>query len=350
MRFETPTPIQVQAIPLALEGKDIIGSSQTGTGKTAAYAIPALIHLMKCPQKTALFLAPTRELAQQIEDVWRELTRFIPDMRSVTLIGGTSMMPQFRGLARNPRLIIATPGRLNDHLERGTAKLSQTDYMVIDEADRMLDMGFAPQLAQIQKYLPALRQTLCFTATWSSDVDKLARKFLKNPAHLQIGAVAKAANNIDQSLVKTTIPMKNETLLDELKDRKGPILVFASTQIRTDRVAKFLSSYGVSVNRIHGGRPQGQRNTALTEFRNGRIQVLVATDIAARGIDVNDISYVINYDLPQTPEDYVHRIGRTGRAGATGRAVSFVTPEDRDHWFYIVRHLKKTGSSFPTLK
>jgi ATP-dependent RNA helicase DeaD len=347
MQFNEPTPIQAKAIPIALTGKDLIGCAQTGTGKTAAFCIPILLKLIENPKKNALVLAPTRELIQQIEIVWRNLTKYYPEMFSAAIIGGASMVPQIRALSRGPRIIFATPGRLMDHLNRRNVNLSKTAILVLDEADRMLDMGFAPQLTQILKYLPTDRQTLLFTATWEAQMDSLSKRYMKNPEKVSVGTVSQAATKINQTAIATSSPKKNELLLDELNARAGSVLIFARTKIRTDRVAKYLASYGMDVNRIHGGRTQGQRNSALAEFKAGKVRVLVATDIAARGLDVADIAHVINYDLPQVPEDYIHRIGRTGRAGATGNALSFITPEEKNQWFEITRLLKKTGSNVP---
>jgi superfamily II DNA/RNA helicase len=347
MAFKTPTPIQQKAIPVGLAGSDLVGCAQTGTGKTAAFCIPLLTAMLAAPQKNALILAPTRELVLQIEKMWRELARFTPQIACATVIGGASMGNQIRALSRKPRLIVATPGRLVDHLQRRTVNLSAIGYLVLDEADRMLDMGFEPQLTRIMSHVPKARQTLLFTATWEPRMDKLAARYLRNPTRVTVGEMSRAASTVTQSLISTTVPAKNETLLDELNAREGSVLVFARTKSRTDRVARYLASYGVDVNRIHGGRTQGQRNSALAQFRSGEVRVLVATDIAARGLDISEIAHVINYDLPQQAEDYVHRIGRTGRAGATGTAVSFVTPEDRGQWNEIARLLKKTGSSVP---
>ncbi len=349
MHFKKPTPIQAQAIPLALSKKDLIGCAQTGTGKTAAYCIPILVSLINSPGKTALILAPTRELAQQIELFWREFTRCIPGVQSVCLMGGAPMYRQMKSLSKRPRVIIATPGRLLDHLNRRSVQLSSTIVLVIDEADRMLDMGFAPQLAMVLRHLPKERQTLLFTATWLASLDQLSQKYLRSPVRVTVGKVSQAATEVNQTLVSTTIQNKNDTLLDELNQRQGSILIFTRTQSRTDRVARYLASYGVAVNRLHGGRTQGQRNSALSAFRSGEIRVLVATDIASRGIDVMRIAHVINYDLPRAAEDYIHRIGRTGRAGIAGAAVSLVTSEDRSQWHEITRLLKKTGSQIPQL-
>ena len=349
IHFQQPTPIQAQAIPVGIAGGDLIACAQTGTGKTAAFCIPAAIQLLRNPGKTALVLAPTRELALQIEVFWRTLTQYMPELRVSCLIGGAAFGAQTRSLSRRPRLIIATPGRLLDHLERRTLSLASAGFLVLDEADRMLDMGFAPQLTRILRVLPKARQTLLFSATWDSSLDQLARNYLQKPSRITVGTASRAASTVNQALISTTGARKNETLLDELNQRQGSVLVFARTQHRTDRLARYLNSYGLEVGRIHGGRSQGQRNSALTAFREGNVRILVATDIAARGIDVADIAHVINYDLPQAPQDYIHRIGRTGRAGAQGTALSLLTPEDRVQWAEISRLLKKTGSAVPAL-
>lgn len=349
LNFKTPTPIQAKAIPLALNGKDLIATAQTGTGKTAAFAIPALIHLIKNPNVNALVLAPTRELAQQIDLFWRQLTKFNPDMRSACLIGGTSYGPQFRALSKKPRFIIATPGRLVDHMRQKTVKLANIAVLTLDEADRMLDMGFAPQLNEIAKFIPKQKQTFMFSATWDEKLNQLSKKYLQEPVRISVGESSKAADTVEQKVIQTTAQKKNETLLDEINARNGAILVFARTKIRTDRVAKYLDSYGLNVAKIHGGRTQKQRNTALEVFKNGKTRVMVATDVASRGIDVKNIAHVINYDLPQFAEDYVHRIGRTGRAGAKGQALSLLTPEDKFLWKNISYHLRKSGSQIPSL-
>jgi ATP-dependent RNA helicase DeaD len=349
MHFSTPTLIQLDAIPVVLSGRDLIGCAQTGTGKTAAFCVPTLTHLLAHPGKTALVLVPTRELAIQIDTFWRKLTVNTPGFQSVVIVGGTSMQTQVRALSRKPRLVVATPGRLVDHLARRTVRLSELAVLVLDEADRMLDMGFDYQLSQILKALPTERQTLFFTATWEPQLDRLAKKYLRNPARVSTGTISRAAPEVSQELIMTTVKEKNEALLDELNRRQGSVLVFARTQSRTDRVARYLTEYGVSVNRLHGGRTQGQRNAALSAFRDGKTRVLVATDIAARGIDVTGIALVVNYDLPQCSDDYIHRIGRTGRAGAKGQAVSLLTPEDRQQWREISRLLERTGSQVPRI-
>jgi ATP-dependent RNA helicase RhlE len=347
MAFETPTPIQEAAIPVGCEGKDLIAIAETGTGKTGAFTLPMITRLLAKPNEIALVLAPTRELALQIEEFVRTVAQFTPGMKSVTLVGGLAMGAQTRGLAQRPRILIATPGRLIDHLERGSAPLSKVGLLVLDEADRMLDMGFQPQLERILRALPKQRQTLLFSATWGREMDRLSAKYLSNPSRVGTARESKAANSITQKAMNIQQPRKNESLLDELNRREGSVLVFARTQARVDRVAKYLNSYGIEAARIHGGRTQAQRNGALAAFKDGRTRFLVATDIAARGIDVTGIGHVINYDLPQVAEDYIHRIGRTGRNGLEGEAMSFVTPEDRGTWREIVRLLQKSGSNLP---
>lgn len=342
MNFHTPTPIQALAIPVALMGRDLIGCAQTGTGKTAAFCIPLIVNLAKNPAKTALILAPTRELAMQIETVFKTLSKNYNDMRAALLIGGASMGPQFKALRAKPRVLVATPGRLMDHLRQRSVSLAKAEILVLDEADRMLDMGFAPQLNEILRFIPKNRQTMLFSATMPEEIRKLAAKYLHNPERVTVGTVSQPARTISQSIVETTQSNKNKTLVDELGSREGSVLIFARTKRRTDRVAKFLYEGGYRVSRIHGDRTQKQRNDAIEGFRNGKFNILVATDIAARGIDISHIAHVINYDLPAVAEDYIHRIGRTGRAGAEGKALSFVTPEDRGIWRDITRLLAKT--------
>lgn len=343
LKFEVPTPIQEQSIPVALEGRDLIACAQTGSGKTAAYAIPLIAKLLLDEEACGLILAPTRELAKQISDVIHELTIFTPSISMAVLIGGTDMQRQLKALQRGPRIVIATPGRLTDHLRRRSILLDYAKFLVLDEGDRMLDMGFAPQLDVILKYLPKSRQTLLYTATLPVNVKQLAQKYLNHPIHISVGPVSQPVETIKQTGVQTTQAGKNELLLNELNARKGSVIIFARTKSRTDKVARYLEEYGFSVSRIHGDRSQGQRNSALQGFRDGKFRILVATDIAARGIDVPQIEHVINYDLPMMDEDYVHRIGRTARAGASGEALSFLTPEDKKQWIGLARKYKIPG-------
>jgi ATP-dependent RNA helicase DeaD len=341
MEYHIPTPIQVEAIPVALSNRDIIGCAQTGTGKTAAFGIPLIVHLLKSPRKRALVLVPTRELAAQVNDVLAKLACKIPGFKSALLIGGAAMRPQIKALGLTPRIIVATPGRLIDHVRQGNVSLSAMEYLVLDEADRMLDMGFAPQLNEILRFLPKCRQTLLFSATMPNDILKLAQKYLKDPVRVTIGSASTPVKAITQEVVHTTGPKKNECLAGELNARLGSVLVFARTKMRTDRVARHLMKLGYGVTRIHGDRTQRQRTQAIDDFRAGKFRIMIATDIAARGIDIPHIAHVINYDLPQCPEDYIHRIGRTARAGATGKALAILTPEDKKQWHEISRLIQR---------
>jgi ATP-dependent RNA helicase RhlE len=339
--YETPTPIQARAIGIALEGRDLIGCAQTGTGKTAAFAIPTIERL--CATRPgagarALVLAPTRELALQIAETFAMLGS-ARGLRTVTLIGGEAMGPQLAGLARRPDIIVATPGRLFDHLERRSATLSSVRIVVLDEADRMLDMGFAPQVERILALTPLDRQTLCFSATMPEAVERLVRKHLSRPERVEVGRVAKPVAAVTQRLYATESRDKTPLLLRLLGEDRGQTLVFTRTKHRADRLARAVAAAGHRVTRLHADRTMSQRREALDGFRAGRYRVLVATDIAARGIDVPEIAHVVNFDLPHTPEDYIHRIGRTARAEATGQATSFAAPEEREQLRAIERHL-----------
>ncbi len=334
--FLNPTPIQKKAIPSLLEGRDLMACAQTGSGKTGAYMIPMIAKLLANPNSQGLVLAPTRELAQQISDFLQSL---IPDSRqlhTVRLIGGQDIRKQFKSLQRKPRVIVATPGRLIDHLKRNTLQIHKVDQLVLDEGDRMIDMGFAPQLEQILKYLSGQRQTSFFTATLDNKVKSLAQKYLNNPISLLLDE-AKPVSKIKQSVVKVDMAKKDECIVDELNRRQGSVIVFVKTKHRTDRLRKHLVDYGFKADLIHGGRSQGQRNQALKAFKNGLTRILCATDVAARGIDVPHVEHVINFDLPMQDEDYVHRVGRTARNGAEGEAVSFVTSHEYRDWNRLVK-------------
>jgi ATP-dependent RNA helicase RhlE len=339
--YTTPTPIQARAIGIALEGRDLIGCAQTGTGKTAAFAIPTIERLSASRPAAgarALVLAPTRELALQIAETFAMLGG-ARGIRTVTLIGGEAMGPQLAGLARRPDVIVATPGRLFDHLERRSATLASVRIVVLDEADRMLDMGFEPQVRRILAVTPLDRQTLCFSATMPEAVERLVRKHLSRPERVDAGVVAKPVATVTQRLYATESGDKMPLLLRLLGEQRGQTLVFTRTKHRADRLARAVGAAGHRVARIHADRSMSQRREALDGFRAGRYRVLVATDIAARGLDVPDIAHVVNFDLPHTPEDYIHRIGRTARAEATGQATSFAAPEERDQLRAIERHL-----------
>jgi ATP-dependent RNA helicase RhlE len=345
--YSIPTPIQAQAIGPILEGRDLIGCAQTGTGKTAAFAIPMielLVGIDSRPAKLgsagprALVLAPTRELALQIAETFDVLGR-AQGVTTIVLIGGESMGPQLAGLQRRPDVIVATPGRLYDHLERRTLGLGTLRIVVLDEADRMLDMGFAPQVERILRVTPLDRQTLCFSATMPSEVETLVRRHLVRPVRVEVGVIAKPVAKVTQMLYKAALQEKTPLLLRLLREERGQTLVFTRTKHRADRVARAVGAAGHRVTRLHADRSMSQRREALDGFRSGRYRVLIATDIAARGIDVPEIAHVVNFDLPHTAEDYIHRIGRTARAEASGRATSFAAPEEHEQLRAIERHL-----------
>ena len=328
--YTEPTPIQEQAIPVVLSGQDLIGCAETGTGKTAAFLLPIIQKLTEKPRPgvRVLVLAPTRELAMQIQKNYGELNH-VKANRGVTVIGGANMRTQISDLRRGATIVIATPGRLLDLIERGAVSLSTVEYLVLDEADRMLDMGFLPAIRRILSMLPAKRQTLLFSATMSSDIEKLARTTMKQPKLIEVSPRGKAASMVEQFAYPVSQESKTALLLDLLeRERFERVLVFTRTRRGAERLSHILSAREHTVGRIHSDRSQPQREAALRGFRDGRTRVLVATDIAARGLDVDAVSHVINYDVPAAPEDYVHRIGRTGRAGNAGRAITIVTPVD----------------------
>lgn len=328
MNFLEPTPIQQATIPAALNGQDILGCAQTGTGKTGAFGIPLIHYLLQNPEQKALILAPTRELADQIHRNLMLMSADSPELRIALIIGGASMQQQIKNLSFGARIIVATPGRLIDLIQQKRARLSQVGILVLDEVDRMLDMGFAPQLKQIVPHLPVQRQTLLFSATLPSEIMKLTDSYLKNPLKVSVGEQSTPAQNVEQKMIPIEQAAKSELLLRELQERNGKTIVFVRTQHGTERLAKLVKKAGFLADRLHGGRTQGQRKRALEQFRNGETQVLLATDIAGRGIDIDDIEFVINFDMPKTHEDYIHRIGRTGRYGRSGTAINFITSDD----------------------
>ena len=337
MNFTNPTPIQSRCIPVAMEGRDILGSAQTGTGKTAAFCIPMIAKLMADPDAMALVLTPTRELATQILDVVHKLTSNNRAMRTALLIGGDSMGKQFAQLRERPRLVVGTPGRINDHLRRDPRLLSKVVFVAIDEADRMLDMGFSVQLDEILKTLPKDRQTLMFSATFPDTIVKFSRNYLNNPERISVNPESVTVTKIKHEVKRTTDANKYIDLLAELEVREGSVIIFAKTQHGTDRLAKRLENDNHGAVAIHGGLRQNQRDKAVQAFRSKRYRIMVATDVASRGLDIPHIEHVINYDLPQVAEDYVHRIGRTARAGAEGNAMAFVLPSDGIMWNQINR-------------
>lgn len=339
MKFSQPTPIQVEAIPPALEGKDILGSAQTGTGKTAAFGIPLIARLLANPQGLALVMTPTRELATQVLSQLRLMLGKSRNIKTALLIGGDSMSKQIRQIRDRPRIIVGTPGRINDHLDRGILKLKQADFLVLDETDRMLDAGFTVQIEKVMGFLAPKRQTLLFSATVSPNIARIAERYLKDPVRISVSKSSAPAPNIKQDTMRVSDGAKYTSLLDSLNDRDGSIIVFVKTKHGTEKMAKRLSKEGHSADAIHGDLKQNKRDRVIASFRNKKYRILVATDVAARGLDIPHIEHVINYDLPQCAEDYVHRIGRTARAGATGSALSFITPGDRAKWNAIERLL-----------
>jgi len=348
--YTEPTPIQIAAIPLILAGNDVIGIAQTGTGKTAAYVLPILMKLAESRQTVArhgevtanrrdpkrdahrlraLVLAPTRELVVQIEENVRAYGKHL-SLRVATVFGGVSERPQIEALRSGVDMVVATPGRLIDLMEQRVANLSGIDFVVLDEADRMLDMGFLPPIRRIMKALPHKRQTLMFSASLSREIEALTHQFQQSPKMVEIGRRANPAEAVTQFVYEVPAHLKPALLLHLLRDRDfDTVLVFSRTKHGADKIARRLESSGIKTGTIHSNRSQNQRLRALKDFKSGAVRVLVATDIAARGIDVDGISHVVNYDFPMHSEDYVHRIGRTGRAHAIGDAISFVTPEDQ---------------------
>ncbi|MCD7099185.1 DEAD/DEAH box helicase [Stenotrophomonas sp. MMGLT7] len=345
--YENPTPIQEQAIPLALEGHDLLAGAQTGTGKTAAFGLPLLQHLGTTPQPVngprrprALILTPTRELAAQVHDSLRGYSKYLR-IPSAVIYGGVGMGNQIDALRRGVDLVIACPGRLIDHLERRSVDLSGVEILVLDEADRMLDMGFMPSIKRILAKLPKQnRQTLLFSATFEENIKQLALEFMHNPKQVQVTPSNTVADTIAHRVHPVDGSRKRELLLHLLSaDARVQTLVFARTKHGSDKLAMFLDKSGVKTAAIHGNKSQGQRQRALSDFKAGRVNVLVATDIAARGIDIDQLPRVINFDLPMVAEDYVHRIGRTGRNGSTGEAISLVAQDEAKLLRQIVRML-----------
>ncbi|MCX6928847.1 MAG: DEAD/DEAH box helicase [Verrucomicrobia bacterium] len=343
--YTEPTPIQAAAIPQILAGHDLIGIAQTGTGKTAAFVLPILTKLAGMADVSsrrhprALVVAPTRELAAQIEENVRIYGKHLP-LRAAVVFGGVNERPQIEALRAGVDLLVATPGRLLDLMGRRLADLSGLNFLVLDEAERMLDMGFLPDIRRIVKALPTKRQTLLFTATLSQEIEKITHEFLRAPKTIQIGRRANPAETVTQLVYEVPRHLKSALLVHLLRDPSfDMVLVFSRMKHGADRLARQLESAGVKTATLHSNRSQNQRLRALKDFKSGAVRVLVATDIAARGIDVDDISHVVNYDFPMHPEDYVHRIGRTGRAHAVGDALSFVTPEDHSELRAVERFI-----------
>jgi ATP-dependent RNA helicase RhlE len=338
LKFHTATPIQHKAIPLALEGKDIVGIAQTGTGKTMAFAIPTVQHLAQNKSR-ALVLVPTRELAVQVKESFAKIAQTF-GIDSVALIGGDPIQKQLLALAKDPRIMIATPGRFIDLIERKKIRLHEVSILVLDEADRMFDMGFAPQIDRIIKTLPKVRQTMLFSATMPSAVMNIAATHMKIPVSVEVAPPGTVAEKVTHEIFIVQKEMRKELLKKILAQSRGSVLIFCRTKIGATRIAKTLRDADFKAAEIHSDRSLSQRQNALEGFKSGRFRILVATDIAARGIDVKGIELVINYDLPDMAENYVHRIGRTGRAGCPGHAISFTTPDQKNDVLNIEKILK----------
>ncbi len=332
MKITAPTPIQEQSIPPALEGCDILASAQTGSGKTLAFMIPLVINLFLNPTKRALILVPTRELAKQVVTTFIQLRGRTVDLHAAVIIGGEPMGKQFAQLKRSPRLIIGTPGRICDHLKRGTLDLTKTHFLVLDEMDRMLDMGFHDDLEDIRGHLPEDKQVFMFSATLPPKIEKISMKYLNSPKRIAIGSALHAAKEVEQSSIHLAKAEKFDRLVEEIQTRDGSIIVFVRTKRGADELAYQLRELNHAADAIHGDLHQRKRERVVQSFRSQKSRIMVATDIAARGLDVPHIQHVINYDLPECPEDYIHRIGRTGRAGAKGFSLSFISPDERSKW------------------
>lgn len=346
-QFKTPTPVQAAAIPPALEGRDVLATAQTGTGKTLSFLIPIMEMLQKTEGREAhaLVVLPTRELAMQIEKSFRAIRT--SNAQTVALVvGGMSERDQLDAIRRGARLIVATPGRLEDFLKRKLVRLNGIKILVLDEVDRMLDMGFEPAIRRIASTIPAEHQTLCYSATLEGSVKDVARNYLKDPVRIEIGSVMKPAENVELRAFSVDADKKQELLEHLLNAEKGSFLVFVRTKHGADRVARRLTRSGHAAVQIHGDRSQSQRNSALRNFSEGRHRVLVATDVAARGIDVANVAHVVNFDLPKVAEDFVHRVGRTGRASAKGIASTFAGPAERNDLRKIERALSVQMTHF----
>lgn len=340
LKCATPTPIQEQAIPIAISGKDVVGIAQTGTGKTFAFGVPMIQRLAQVKGK-GLVIVPTRELALQVDESLAKVGRGI-GLRTAVLIGGVPIRQQVRALSQDPHIIIATPGRLIDHVEQKTITLGVMRVVALDEADRMLDMGFAPQITKIFDALPDDRQTMLFSATMPSEIMAMAARYLKTPTRVEVAPAGTAAERVTQEIFIVKREAKNNLLDALLKQHRGTTLVFTRTKHGAAKLARTMRMMGYSAAEIHSNRSLGQRREALNGFKTGKYRILVATDIAARGIDVVGIALVVNFDLPMNSEDYVHRIGRTARAGAGGHALSFVAPDQQKELRGIERLMRQT--------
>ena len=348
MNFVKPTPIQGMAIPVALEGSDILGTAQTGTGKTLAFSVPLINKLILDKNALALVMCPTRELATQVMEAIKSIISDKINIKTALLIGGESMQKQLRQLSNRSRIIVGTPGRINDHLKRKSLNLSATKYLVLDETDRMLDMGFTPQIEMVLKFVPKNHQTLLFSATLPQNILRISERYLTKPERISAGATSVPIAKIKQETMQVFKENKYDELIDQFLNRKGSILVFVKTKRSADKMVKRLKEEGHSADAIHGDLRQSKRDRVINSFRKGLKRILIATDVAARGLDIPLIQHVINYDLPQVPEDYIHRIGRTARAGSDGSALTFLTPDDRSMWNSINKLIDPNFKSVPS--
>ncbi len=339
LKFTIPTPIQRQVIPLAAEGKDVIGIAQTGTGKTLAFALPMLQQISRT-KKTGLIILPTRELALQVEEQLAHIGQSF-GLRLALLIGGASLVRQLSQIRRRPHIVVGTPGRIIDHLKQKSLRLDQVGVLVLDEADRMLDMGFAPQIKQILGQVPKNRQTMLFSATMPAEIVKIASSHMQSPLRVEAARSGTVAERVDQELLVVPREQKNRLLDKLLGEHAGTVLVFSRTKHGARKICRSVRDMGHNAAEIHSNLSLSQRRKSLAGFKSGAYRILVATDIAARGIDVTNIELVVNYDMPDKPNDYVHRVGRTGRAGRAGRAISFVTPDQRDKIRLIERLVRQ---------
>tara|TARA_B100000941_G_scaffold265029_1_gene219358 strand:- start:41 stop:1231 length:1191 start_codon:yes stop_codon:yes gene_type:complete len=344
LKFDNPTPIQEKVIPVALQGNDVMGTAQTGSGKTLSYLIPIVEKLRKNVDSKFLILTPTRELSEQVFSVAKIFLGHGKPFKAINLIGGKGIFSQINQLKKNPQIIIGTPGRINDLLERKSFSLSKCSIVVLDEMDRMLDMGFGYQVDKIMKQVNKNRQMIMLSATIPAQIRKVSSKYLNNPVNITIENNDVIETNIKQKVINTIPNEKVNKLIDQIDQRKGSILIFVKTKIGVDKLVKKLKANTVKASALHGGMRQNKRSKIMQNFRDERFRILVATDIASRGLDVPHIEHIINYDMPQAPEDFIHRIGRTARAGSVGEAVSFLTQRDTRIWRSIQRLMNKEES------
>ena len=342
--FKNPTPIQSKAIPAGLSGQDILANAQTGSGKTIAFALPLIEKIKNNTNSSGLILTPTRELAKQIFSVVNIILSYHEKIRSILLIGGEGIYTQSNSLKKSPQIIIGTPGRINDHLDRGSLNINNCDLVVLDETDKMLEMGFEFQVRDILKAIKNKKQMLMFSATLPNQIIKLSSKYSNNPQRISIQQNEVLNFNIKQDVIKVSPKDKFKELSNQIKKRDGSILVFVKTKYGTEKLSKRLKKDGIKSTALHGGLRQNKRSRIMDNFRDEKFRIMIATDIASRGIDVPHIEHVINYDLPQAPEDFVHRIGRTARAGSVGEALSFITPNDSKIWKSIEMTLQRLSN------